>query len=325
MDALGDTALPYAIELIAFSEEEGVRFRKPFLGSLAVIGALDESALDLTDSEGTDLYEAIEEFGLDPERVALAELDPASFAYLELHIEQGPVLEAEGRPIAAVSAIVGQTRMSLLFRGQANHAGTTPMRLRHDALAAAAEWVVKVEAIANATPELVATVGSVETKPGLGNVIAAEVNATLDVRHAEDAVRRQAVYQAIQAAQRAADSRGVALTLHTSIDQVAVPMAPHLTQLLVAAAETSGCDASPVSSGAGHDAVIVARRIPAAMLFLRSPGGLSHHPGESVIPTDVQAAFATAMEFLRRLGDDSALATALASARRYGDACNPSA
>jgi allantoate deiminase len=304
IEALGDDPLPFAIELIAFSEEEGVRFRKPFLGSRAVAAELAPEDLALTDTHGKSMAQAIADFGLDASSMADAELAPETFAYLELHIEQGPVLESEGRPIAAVSAIVGQTRMSLNFHGQANHAGTTPMSLRRDALAAAAEWVVAVERIALDTPCLVATVGCVETRPGLGNVIAGEVAATLDIRHANDAVRTLAVGTAVAAAQAAADRRGVHLATHTSIDQVAVPMDPHLLALLTASATRTGFDATPIASGAGHDAVILARRVPVAMLFLRSPGGLSHHPDEAVLAEDVQAALATALEFLARLGDD---------------------
>jgi allantoate deiminase len=312
IDALAGTPLPYAIELLAFSEEEGVRFRKPFLGSLAVAGELDAATLALTDAAGVSMSQAIADFGLDPADLADAVLAPESFAYLELHIEQGPVLESEGRPIAAVRAIVGQTRMTLHFHGQANHAGTTPMHLRHDALAAAAEWALNVERIAQATPGLVATVGSVETRPGLGNVIAGEVVATLDVRHADDTIRADAVAAAIASANWAAEARGVTLTTHTSIDQVAIPMAPPLVALLEAAARDAGYDATPVTSGAGHDAVILGRRIPVAMLFLRSPGGLSHHPGESVLTEDVEAALTVGLEFLLRLGDDVAFVSAAA-------------
>ncbi|SNT22185.1 allantoate deiminase [Granulicella rosea] len=304
IEDLADTPLPYAIELLAFSEEEGVRFRKPFLGSLAVVGELTPEDLALPDAHGTTMEQAIAHFGLDPAEYAAARLAPESFAYLEIHIEQGPVLESEDRPIAAVHAIVGQTRMSLRFTGQANHAGTTPMHLRHDALAAAAEWIVAVEKLGQATPGLVATVGSAEPKPGLGNVIASEVLATLDIRHADDDIRHAAVAKAVAAAQSAADARGVTLSTSTSIDQTAVPMAPHLLALMEAAAKASGYDGTPLTSGAGHDAVILARRVPAIMLFLRSPGGLSHHPGEAVLIDDVEAALTTAMEFLRRLRDD---------------------
>jgi allantoate deiminase len=199
--------------------------------------------------------------------------------------------------------------MEFVFTGQANHAGTTPMGpLRHDALAAAAQWIVEVERYASATPSLVATVGKVESSSGAGNVIAGRFTATLDVRHPQDAVRHAAVDHYIDFAHASAAVRGVTASHATSIDQPAVPMGSELSaQLAAAAACATGRKPRSITSGAGHDAMIVARRVPAAILFLRSPGGLSHHPDESVLPQDVEAALATGVEFLRRLRDDRAM------------------
>ena len=287
--------LPFAIEVIAFSEEEGVRFGTPFLGSLALVG---ESVPDtVTDEHGISLAQALAKYGHDPTPYSLT----SAFAYLEFHIEQGPLLEAEQRPLAAVSAIAGQTRSALVFRGQANHAGATPMRLRHDALAAAAEWIVAVEDHALATAGLVATVGSLDVNPGLGNVIASEVVATLDLRHADDPQRLTARAELIRAAERAATRRGVLSIVKHVLEQPAVAMDASLTRALITAAESCGYDAAPLVSGAGHDAMIVARRLPSAMLFLRTPAGLSHHPDESVLPEDVEAALATGVAFLNSL------------------------
>ncbi|MGD0798757.1 MAG: allantoate amidohydrolase [Acidobacteriaceae bacterium] len=301
--------LPFTIEVIGFSEEEGVRFSKPFLGSLAVIGQLDSTTLALTDRDGVTIADAIRKFGLDPGELADAVVDPTAFGYVEFHIEQGPVLESENAALAVVEAIAGQTRMGLLFTGQANHAGTTPMGpLRRDALAAAAEWIVEVERYANATPGLVATVGKVESSSGAGNVIAGRFTATLDVRHANDDIRHAAVDHFLDYAREAGAKRGVGVAHSTSIDQPAVPMGSELSALLGAAvARSTGREPRLMTSGAGHDAMIVARRVPAAILFLRSPGGLSHHPDESVASADVAAALAAGVEFLRALRDDRAM------------------
>jgi allantoate deiminase len=296
--------LPFSIEVIGFSEEEGVRFSKAFLGSLALVGKLDSETLQRTDQDGISVAEAIRNYGLDPAQLPAALLSRDAFAYLELHIEQGPILESEGASLGIVEALVGQTRLQLLFEGHANHAGTTPMHLRHDAMAAAAEGIVAVEAYATSQEGLVATVGKLEAFPGAGNVIAGRVRASLDVRHADDKTRHAAVDALTQTAQAAATRRGVTLNVRTEMEQSAVPLDPHLTALLQTAAANAGFPSNRMTSGAGHDAMILAPTIPSAMLFLRSPGGLSHHPDEAVFPQDVEAALATAMEFLALLSDD---------------------
>jgi len=309
--------LPFAIEVVGFSEEEGVRFAKPFLGSLAIIGELDETILARTDRAGVSVADAIRNFGLDPEELPTAIMDDTTFGYIEFHIEQGPVLESEGLALGVVDAIAGQTRMEFIFTGQANHAGTTPMGpLRHDALAAAAQWVVEIERYANNTPGLVATVGKVESSSGAGNVIAGKFTATLDVRHPQDEDRWTAVDHFIAYAHESAAARGAIVACSTSIDQSAVPMCSDLSALIKsAAARATGQDPLWITSGAGHDAMIVARRVPAAILFLRSPGGLSHHPDEIVLPEDVEAAVATGLEFLRTLRDDRAMLERVARRR----------
>jgi len=301
--------LPFSVEVIGFSEEEGVRFAKPFLGSLALIGELDAGTLTCRDCNGITVAEAIRSFGLDPAELPEAVVADDAFGYLEFHIEQGPVLESEGLALGVVSAIVGQTRMTLVFTGQANHAGTTPMGpLRHDALAAAAEWVVKVESYASRCDGLVATVGKIEIRGAASNVIPGELVATLDVRHAVNEVRSVAVRHFLDCAQEAGKARGVSVTHTASLDQPAVPMDPALTALLAeSVAHVTGGEARLMPSGAGHDATIVARRVPCAMLFLRSPGGLSHHPDEAVIPEDIADALAAGVEFLRSLRDDRAI------------------
>jgi allantoate deiminase len=221
----GGEKSPFEIELIGFSEEEGVRFSKPFLGSLACVGELDSETLARTDRAGISVAEAIRQFRLDPAKLPAAVLAESAFGYLEFHIEQGPVLESEDCALGVVDAIAGQTRMEFVFTGQANHAGTTPMGpLRHDALAAAAEWAVELERYANACAGLVATVGKVDSSSGAGNVIAGRIVATLDVRHAQDEVRQVAVRRFVEYAKTAGASRGVSVAHTTSIDQPAVPM-----------------------------------------------------------------------------------------------------
>jgi allantoate deiminase len=301
VEELHHQRLPFAIEIVGFSEEEGVRFSKPFLGSMALTGTLDANLLRIEDVHGVSLGESIRSFGLDPAAVPAATVSPLAFAYLEMHIEQGPVLESVARPLGVVETIVGQTRLFASFTGKANHAGTTPMRLRHDALAAAAEWIVSVERIASARDGLVATVGNISALPGAGNVIAGDVAATLDLRHADDSVRATALGKILIEAQESADRRGVQFAWRQTMDQDAVPMDLALTDLLEAAVRKADVQPLRMVSGAGHDAMIVAACLPCCMMFLRSPGGLSHHPAESVLPKDVTAAITAGMEFLKLL------------------------
>ena len=296
--------LPLALEIIAFSEEEGVRFGFPFIGSRAVAGRFDPDIFAIKDAEGTSIRRAIADFGLDPDKLDDAVADEHALGFLEIHIEQGPVLEAEGLKVAAVTSIVGQTRLDLKFTGQANHAGTTPMHLRHDALAAAAEWITGVEALAIRTEGLVATVGKLEAHPNAGNVIAGSTGLSLDIRHVHDTTRKTAVDELLQQAESIAKRRGLKFEWEKRLDQPSVPMDERLTAFMSDAIEAAGFPAKTMSSGAGHDAMMMAGRVPASMLFLRSPGGLSHHPDEAVREEDVEAALRIAEIFLQRLAAD---------------------
>jgi len=192
--------LPFSIEVIGFSEEEGVRFGVPFIGSRAFAGTVDEALLARTDAHGTSVRSAIAAYGLDPGRIPLARFTAPSLGYLEFHIEQGPVLDGQDLPLGIVKAIVGQSRADVTFTGHAAHAGTTPMAMRRDALAAAAEWIGVVETLASSTRDLVATVGKASVRPGAANVIAGTCQTTLDVRHADDRIRREALHRAETAA-----------------------------------------------------------------------------------------------------------------------------
>ena len=292
---------PLAIEVVAFSDEEGVRFGVPFIGSRAVAGRFDKTILECKDPDGVTMEAAIRAFGLDPGKIGEAELDPSAIGFVEIHIEQGPVLEAEELGLAVVTGIVGQTRLTLEFAGQASHAGTTPMRLRHDALAAAAEWIAKVESVALATDGLVATVGKVVVEPNAANVVPGVALVSLDVRHAHDAIRVSTVEKLVESANAIAARRGLALQRTDRLDQPAVPMDERLTSFLADAIEAAGMPAKHMPSGAGHDAMVIAARVPTAMLFLRSPGGISHHPAEAVLAEDIDAALRVGSKFLERL------------------------
>jgi allantoate deiminase len=292
IEALGARDLPFAIELIGFSEEEGVRFGVPFLGSRAVTGDLDDRAIAL-------MAGPIREFGLNGAELPLARLRPPLAGYLEFHIEQGPVLEQLGLPLGIVDAIAGQSRWEVRFEGSAAHAGTTPPRLRKDPLTGAAEWIVEVEREMRSTPSLVATVGRIKAEPGAPNVIPSIATMSLDVRHPSDSIRHGAARRLGEAAERIAAGRCLRLHMETRSDLPATPMDPQLTALLEEAVRAAGFPVHRMASGAGHDAMILAKHVPAAMLFIQSPGGLSHCPEESVREGDVAAGLATGAEFLR--------------------------
>jgi allantoate deiminase len=289
---------PFAIEVVGFSEEEGVRFCLPFLGSRALAGTLDDELLAARDSGGTTVRDAIAAFGLDCRGIGQARAGADALGYLEIHIEQGPVLEARSLPLAVVDGIVGLSRAALTFTGIPGHAGTTPMAARADALAGAAEWLVAVEREARGTLDLVATTGQISVTPGAANVIPGECRLTLDVRHAEDAVRGAVVERLHDAAADVAGRRGLTLTWDTRLEQPATSLDGRLAGLLVRAVRSIGLEPHRMASGAGHDAMVLAPHMPAAMLFVRSPGGISHHPDESVDEDDVARALAAARVFL---------------------------
>jgi allantoate deiminase len=301
LEELQGRRFPFAIEVLGFSEEEGVRFGAPFIGSRALVGRLDPQLLRVCDSQGVSVRKAIEDFGLDPEHIPEAELGKDTLGYLEFHIEQGPVLEKLNQPLAAVEAIAGQSRLAVTFVGRANHAGTTPMHLRHDALAGAAEWIGKVERAGQGVPGLVATVGTIEAKPGATNVIAGEVRLTLDVRHSSDDIRRRAVADLIREAQEIVSQRGLSVNESTVLNQPAVAMEPFLIGHIEDAIAKAGCKPHRMVSGAGHDAMILAERVPSAMIFLRTPGGISHDPAESVASEDVEKAIQCGLHLLQQL------------------------
>jgi allantoate deiminase len=301
LEQLEGQRMPFAIEVVAFSEEEGVRFATPFIGSCALVGDYDEEFLNRRDANGVSIRNAIQAFGLDPAQLPAAKLGDDALAYIEFHIEQGPVLESLNLPLAAVEAIVGQSRLAITFIGHANHAGTTPMNARRDALAAAAEWMVAVESESSRIAGLVATVGSIQAHPGAVNVIPGEVRLTLDVRHKSDQVRTQSVQRLAALAQQMAARRALTANFATFLNQPAVAMDSFLIAQVESAIRAAGCPPHRMPSGAGHDAMVLASRLPAAMIFVRSPGGISHDPAESVLLEDVACAIDCGGHLLKQL------------------------
>jgi len=275
---------------VGFSEEEGVRFGTPFIGSRALAGTLDADLLDRVDAGGVSIREAIRVYGLDADRIDDARATHGALGFLEIHIEQGPVLDQSNLPLAVVETIVGQTRLDVTFEGAANHAGTTPMAGRRDALTGAAEWVVAVEREARNLAGLVATTGVIRALPGATNVIAASCRCSLDVRHASDAQRHAAVDRFTAAARAIASARSLTAHWALALDQPAVAMDGALIERLDRAVAEVGVPSRHMASGAGHDAMVMASCMPAAMLFVRSPGGISHHPDEAVEIDDVAVA-----------------------------------
>jgi allantoate deiminase len=301
-ERLRETDLPFALEVVAFADEEGVRYGTGYLGSSVPAGRFDEAWLERVDADGTALADAIRAWGGRPEAIADDRRRPGELlGYAEVHIEQGPVLDDRDLPVGVVTGIAGQTRARVTFTGRAGHAGTTPMEGRRDALAAAAEWIAAVEAVARDGDGLVATVGEVAVEPGAPNVIPGRVTASLDVRHPEDAARERAVAALREHAARIAAARGLQTAWDELQSTAAVPCSPELTEELAAAVTDAGHEAPRLASGAGHDAAMLAAITPVAMLFVRCAGGVSHHPAESVRPQDVEVAIDVTTRFVERL------------------------
>jgi allantoate deiminase len=295
--------LPYAIEVVAFADEEGLRFGTTFLGSSVYAGAFDESRLNLEDRNGVTLREAVRNFGGDPGALEGRGKEDL-LGYCEVHIEQGPVLEQEDLPVGVVTAINGQSRVRAGFIGKAGHAGTVPMESRRDALCAAAEFVLEVESAAKAQPGSVATVGEISALPGAVNVIPGGADHSLDLRHPEDTARERLRDHLERRAREIAASRGCELRWQLRQETPAVPADPELSALLERAVEESGVSVHRLSSGAGHDAAQMAALTSVAMLFVRCQEGISHNPAESVRREDVGAAIEVMSRFLTLLAQN---------------------
>lgn len=296
-----DAALPFALEVAAFADEEGTRFGTAFLGSALLAGRFESDWLLRRDADGIELGDALRGWGGDPTGVSAPGRDDL-LAYYEVHIEQGPVLADADLPVGVVAGIAGQTRVRVTFRGTAAHAGTTPMGGREDALAAAAEWIGAVESAGAGTDGLLATVGEISVEPGAPNVVPGKAVASLDVRHLDDGARDSAV-QALRArAQAAGAARGVAVDWRPAHSTATLQCDDRLTvSLEEIAASVTGAQLPRLYSGAGHDGVMLSSVAPIAMLFVRCAGGISHHPAESVREQDVAVALDVTTRLLEEL------------------------
>lgn len=283
--------LPFAIEVIGFADEEGVRFASTLLGSRAVAGTFDERVLSTRDAAGISMREALVQFGLDPDHIgAAARVRGELLGYVEVHIEQGPVLEARNLAVGVVSAIAGATRLAARLTGMAGHAGTVPMALRRDALAGAAECISSIEQLCREDDGgLVGTVGYIHAAPGATNVIPGQAHFTIDMRAPTDERRNRSVAEMVRRIEAVAKRRNLELQLDVTHENRTVPCAPWLKTQLAEAMAAEGYPAFELPSGAGHDGMAMVDVTDVAMLFVRCRGGISHHPDEHVEASDADA------------------------------------
>jgi allantoate deiminase/N-carbamoyl-L-amino-acid hydrolase len=292
--------LPFHLEVIGFAEEEGVRFRSTFLGSKAVTGHFDMAQLDQADADGVTMRDALTQAGHDPEQIpSIARMPSSLLGYVEVHIEQGPVLLEKGLPLGVVTAIAGSSRYLVELAGVASHAGTTPMPMRHDAAAAAAEIVLLVENRCSGGGSLVGTVGQLQVENGSVNVIPGRCRLSLDIRAASDAERIAAVKDIMDGVQAICERRGIEFSVEQLVDAAAAPCAPRLMDQLGAAVQRAGLPRFDLLSGAGHDAMAMAAVTEVAMLFTRcGNGGISHNPLETMTADDADIAARVLLDFL---------------------------
>jgi allantoate deiminase len=292
--------LPFAIEVVAFGDEEGVRFPTTLTSSRALAGNFDPAVLDVCDAEGVSLRKALIAFGGDPAAIyGIARSREKVLAYVEVHIEQGPVLEDSGLPVGVVTAINGIRRLTVAVIGDAGHAGTVPMRLRRDALTATAEMVLAIERIGNSLPDSVATVGQMNVFPCAVNVIPGSAQFTIDVRSPEDAQRDAATEEITRSIRKIAADRRVELSISTAHEATATACSPVMVNALSQATKHLGFATRLLPSGAGHDAMAIAKLCPIGMLFVRCAGGISHNPKEAISLQDADICVRILLDFLR--------------------------
>ncbi|AJG18996.1 Zn-dependent hydrolase [Cupriavidus basilensis] len=297
--------LPYHFEVVGFAEEEGLRFKTSFLASSVLAGRFDPALLDRADADGVTLREALAASGLPGaggvDALRAAAVDPASLhGFVEVHIEQGPVLLHHGLPLGVVTQIAGSSRFQVRVEGLASHAGTTPMTLRKDAAAAAAEMVLLVEQRCGQVPTLVGTVGQLQVPNGSSNVIPAECVFSMDIRAGEDSIREAAIADIVAGIQAIAERRGLGAAIERVTPVNNAPCARWLMDQFGAVLKKRGLDAFELPSGAGHDAMMMQRMTDVAMLFVRcGNGGISHNPLETITTDDAQLAAEVFVDFLR--------------------------
>ncbi len=283
--------LPFALEILAFGDEEGVRYPKTLISSSAIAGTVDAGVLELVDADGMTMRNALAEFGADAEHITAEAYHRADvLGYLEVHIEQGPVLEQANEPLGVVSAIASQGRYRFAIRGEAGHAGTVPMAVRHDALAAAAEMTLMIEQVARkgTKSSLVGTVGEMRVSPGASNVIPGSVEFSLDLRAANDEARVAAANEIRAAARQIGIKRGVVVGIETVHEKPVATCAPRLRKAIAAAIEgVTGARPRELMSGAGHDGQAMVHLTDIGMIFVRCRAGISHNPLEFVTQADV--------------------------------------
>jgi allantoate deiminase len=291
--------LPFALEVVGFADEEGTRFNATLLGSRAVAGTFKAGVLDNLDKDGNAMRDALRTFGLDPARIGeAARRREDVLAYAELHIEQGPVLEAEGLPVGVVTAINGATRFAVEVDGMAGHAGTVPMSLRQDALAAAAECVLAIEQRCGREPELVGTVGKLECLPGAVNVVPGKVRFTIDIRAPRDPMRLAAVDDLLGEMKAIAARRNVRIATTKTHEGGVAACAPWLMDQIGAAIAAEGIPVRRLPSGAGHDGMAIIDLADIGMLFVRCEKGISHNPAEAITLADIATSARVWLRFI---------------------------
>ncbi len=296
--------LKFDLEIVGFSEEEGIRYSFPFVGSLGMTGDLTAEDLNRTDQDSISMRQALDAFGCEVKSIESTSYRQRNLVgFLEAHIEQAVSLQEDNLSVGVVTAIAGQTRADIRFVGEAGHAGTVPHDRRKDALAAAAELILEIEEIGQQTDGLFATVGYIEALPGISNVISAQTDLRLDLRHASDEIRNEA-YEKIKSAIKAiAESRNITGEIVSEQFNLATQMDGQLTEQLLCGVENVGQARKTMVSGAGHDAMIMARVAQTCMLFIRCTDGISHHPSEFATREDIEVALRVMVDALIRISD----------------------
>lgn len=291
--------LPYGVEVVAFGDEEGTRFQSTLIGSRALAGTLDDESLAALDAEGISVAEAIQAFGGDPAAIPdIARSPEQVLGFVEVHIEQGPVLESRDHAVGVVTALTGIERQRITVTGKAGHAGTTPMAGRRDALVGAAEMVVEADRLLQATDNFVGVVGKLEVRPNAVNVIPSEVTFTLELRSPDGNTRARGREEILSAFRRLAEARGLEVAIERTYAAEAVACAEWLVEALEEACDGAGEPAERMFSGAGHDGLAMHDLTDIGMLFVRCRDGLSHHPDESITAEDAERATRVMMQFL---------------------------